>query len=407
MDFRPTPRADELAGRVRSFMDEHVLPVEQDLVAALDREVGPGVAYPAPLIALRDRARAAGLWNLFMPDERWGPGLGHSEYGVVCEQMGRSTVAPMVFNCAPPDSGNAEILTEHGSPHQRERWLVPYLEGSIRTCFAMTERETAGSDPTGLACRAEADGDGWVLDGRKWFTTGALGAEVAIVMAVTDPDAPPHQRASMLLVPTDTPGFEMVRAISHMGHAEGPGHWEIAFTGCRVPADSLLGARQAGFAIAQDRLGPGRIHHCMRLLGVADRAFEIMCRYANERRVGDEPLAARQFVQDFIARSRIEIDLARLATRHAAWRMDTAGKGAARQEVSVAKVAVTAMVMEVLDRAIQVHGALGVSDDTPLAALWRGSRYLRIGDGADEVHKQAIARRELRRLAEPTERAPA
>jgi acyl-CoA dehydrogenase len=338
-----------------------------------------------------------------MPDARWGPGLGHAEYGLVCEEMGRSPVAPMVFNCAAPDTGNAEILAEHGTPLQQERWLEPSLAGDIRTCFSMTERDTAGSDPTGLMCRAEPAGDGWVLDGLKWFTTGALGAEVAIVMAVTDPDARPHQRATMFLVPTDTPGFEMIRPVSHMGHAGGPGHWEIAYNACAVPAENMLGTRGAGFMIAQDRLGPGRIHHCMRLLGTADRGFELMCRYANVRTVGGEPLAAKQFVQDFVALSRIEIDQARLVTRHAAWRMDTVGKRDARYDVSVAKVAVATMVMNVLDRAIQVHGALGVSDDTPLAALWRGNRFLRIGDGADEVHKQAIARHELRRFeAVPT-----
>jgi acyl-CoA dehydrogenase len=400
VDFAPSPRARELAERLRAFVDEHVEPVEREVEEAIDREVAPGVPFPDALVALREQAREAGLWNLFMPDPEHGPGLGHAEYGLLCEVMGRVAWAPAVFNCQPPDSGNMEILAEHATPEQVDRWLTPLLAGDIRSCFSMTEPGTSGSDPTGLACRAELHGDEWVIDGRKWFTTGALGAEVAIVMAVTDPDDRPHRRASMLLVPSDTPGFEMVRPISHMGHSAGPGHWEIAYEDCRVPADSLLGARQDGFRVAQDRLGPGRIHHCFRLLGVAERGFEMMCRYANERVTFGEPLAAKQFVQDFVARSRIEIDQARLLTWRAAWEMDTIGKRDARQSVSIAKVAVTQMAMDVLDRAIQVHGALGVSDDVPLAAMWRGNRYLRIGDGADEVHKQTIARRELSRFAE-------
>jgi acyl-CoA dehydrogenase len=304
----------------------------------------------------------------------------------------------MACNCQPPDSGNMEILAEHATPEQVERWLQPLLAGDIRSCFSMTEPGTSGSDPTGLACRADLDGDHWVINGRKWFTTNALGADVAIVMAVTDPDARAHQRASMILVPTDTPGFRMVRAVSHMGHSKGPGHWDIAYEDCRVPVANTLGARQAGFTIAQDRLGPGRMHHAFRLLGVAERAFELMCRHANTRHTFGEPLAAKQFVQDFVARSRIEIDQTRLLAYRAAWQMDTIGKREARQAVSMAKVSVMNMAMDVLDRAIQVHGALGVSDDTPLAALWRGNRYLRIGDGADEVHKQTIARRELARF---------
>jgi acyl-CoA dehydrogenase len=403
VDFDPSPRARELAGRVRAFVDEHVLPVEREVDAALDAEVRDGVAFPQVLLDLRARAQAAGLWNLFMPDERYGPGLGHAEYGLVCEELGRVAWAPMIANCQPPDSGNMEILAEHGSPEQVEQWLAPLLAGDIRSCFSMTEPGTSGSDPTGLACTAVADGDDWVINGSKWFTTNALGADVAIVMAVTDPEARPHQRASMILVPTGTPGFEMVRPVSHMGHSAGPGHWDIDYVDCRVPVANTLGARQAGFTIAQDRLGPGRMHHAFRLLGVAERAFELMCRHANRRVTFGETLATKQFVQDFVALSRIEIDQSRLLAYRAAWQMDTLGKREARQAVSIAKVAVTNMAMDVLDRAIQVHGALGVSDDTPLAALWRGNRYLRIGDGADEVHKQTIARRELARFA-PEER---
>jgi acyl-CoA dehydrogenase len=400
MDFAPSDRARELRDRVREFIEEHVYPIESEAIEALDREVHEKTPYPKVFVELRRRAKEEGLWNLFLPDAEYGPGLTNAEYGLVCEEMGRSPfVAPMVFNCAAPDTGNMEILAEHATPEQGERWLQPLLDGRIRSCFSMTEPGAAGSDPTLLECRAELEGDEWVVNGRKWFTTGALGASIAIVMAVTDPDAPPHERASMVLVPTDTPGFVMVRPVSFMGHAEGPGHWEISYEDCRVPGGSLLGGRGEGFKVAQDRLGPGRIHHCMRLIGTAERAIDLMTKRASERIAFGGPLAEKQFVQDFIALSRIEIDQARLVTLHAAWKMDTIGKKAARGDLSVVKVAVPNAVMNVLDRAIQVWGAAGVSDDTPLAYMWRYNRMLRIGDGADEVHKALIARLELRRVA--------
>jgi acyl-CoA dehydrogenase len=402
VEFEPTDRCKELLERVRAFMREHVYPQEREAEEALDREVAAGAPYPAILVELRARAKAEGLWNLFLPDQRYGAGLTNAEYGVICEELGRATlVAPYVFNCAPPDSGNTEILAEHATPLQRERWLEPLLEGEIRSCYAMTEPETAGSDPTGLACRARLDGDEWVLDGRKWWTTNALGAQVAIVMAVTDPDAAKHARATMLLVPTDTPGFEYVRPLANHGHTAGPGHWEIAFDGCRVPAEAAtLGARGSGFKISQDRLGPGRIHHCMRLIGVAERALELMCQRAAGREMFGTPLADRQFVQEFIATSRIEIDAARLVTWNAAWKLDQVGNKLAREELSITKVLVPNMALNVVDRAIQVWGGAGVSDDTPLAGMYRYNRMLRIGDGADEVHKQVIARMELRKAAQ-------
>jgi acyl-CoA dehydrogenase len=309
----------------------------------------------------------------------------------------------MAFNCAAPDTGNMEILLEQGSSEQRERWLTPLLEGTIRSCFSMTEPGAAGSDPTGLSTRARLDGGEWVIDGHKWFTTGALGAAVVIVMAVTDPDAAPHRRASMILVPIETAGIELVRPLAVMGHAAGPGHWEIRYEGCRVPASNLLGERGAGFQVAQDRLGPGRMHHCMRAVGGAERALELMCRRANSREAFGGPLADKQFVQDFVARSRIELEAARLMVRHAAHKMDAEGKRAARNEISMAKVMAANVHQDVLDRAIQVHGALGVSDDSPLALMWREGRWLRLVDGADEVHKMAIARRELRRFAAQAE----
>jgi len=404
MDFSPSAQVSELRERVLAFMDEHVYPNEREAMEALDAEVRPGVAYPEILVEIRQKARGEGLWNMFMPDERFGPGLKNWEYGLLCEEMGRSpVVAPMAFNCAAPDTGNSEILAEHGTPEQHERWLQPLLDGQIRSCFSMTEPEVSGSDPTTLRARAERDGDEWVINGHKWFTSGAVGADLAIAMVVTDPDAPPYARASMICVPTGNPGFDLVRPIPVMGHDQGPGHCEIRYTDCRVPADSLLGPEQAGFAIAQDRLGPGRIHHCMRAIGTAERAIEMMCRRANDREAFGGKLADKQFIQEFVATSRMEVDQARLLTLFAAWKMDTEGKRAARQQISMIKVVAANVVMNVLDRAIQVHGSLGMTDDTPLASMWRYSRMLRIADGPDEVHKMVIARRELNRWAKADE----
>jgi acyl-CoA dehydrogenase len=397
MDFSPSSRVEELRGRIAAFLDEHVYPVELEALKALDEEVGPGVAYPSILVDVRERAKAEGLWNLFMPDDEHGAGLTNWEYGMLCEAMGRSLIAPMAFNCSAPDTGNMEILAEHGTGEQKDRWLRPLLDGETRSCFSMTEPEVSGSDPTLLRARAELDGDEWVIDGHKWFTSGAVGASVAIAMVVTDPDAAPHKRASMILVPTDAPGFNLVRPVPVMGHAGGPGHCEIRYESCRVPKDNLLGGRGAGFKIAQDRLGPGRIHHCMRAIGAAERALEMMCRRANARDAFGGKLGEKQFVQDFVAKSRIEIDGARLMVLNAAWRMDTYGKREARQEISMTKVVAANVCMDVLDRAIQVHGALGVSDDTPLALMWRSLRMLRLADGPDEVHKMVIALRELNR----------
>jgi acyl-CoA dehydrogenase len=408
MDFTPSPQVATLRERVLDFMDAEVYPVEREIMDGLDAEVGPGVAYPQILVEIREKARGEGLWNLFMPDERFGPGLTNWEYGLLCEEMGRSPMAAaMAFNCSAPDTGNMEILAEHGTAAQRERWLEPLLEGSIRSCFSMTEPEVSGSDPTLLQAKATLNGDEWVVEGHKWFTSGAVGAELAIAMVVTDPEAPPYARASMICVPTDTPGFNLVRPIEVMGHSKGPGHCEIRYESCRVPADSLLGERGAGFAIAQDRLGPGRIHHCMRAIGTAERAHEMMCRRANERVAFGGPLADKQFVQESIAASRMEIDQARLLTLYAAWKMDTEGKRAARQSISAIKIVAANMVMDVLDRAIQIHGSLGMTDDTPLAALWRFSRMLRLADGPDEVHKMVLARRELNRWAKRDEAAAA
>jgi acyl-CoA dehydrogenase len=417
MDFEVGPRVEELRGRIREFMDAHVYPVEAEAMAALDEEVRPGVAYPEIIVELRERARSEGLWNLFLPGNGDSPsghpstegaGLSNWEYGLLCEEMGRSpVVAPMAFNCAAPDTGNMEILHEHGSDELKRRWLEPLMHGHSRSCFSMTEPEVAGSDPTTLQARAELDTDAgeWVINGHKWFTSGAVGADFAIAMVVTDPEAHPYARASMIVVPTDAPGFELVRSVSVMGHDKGPGHCEIRYTDCRVPEGNLLGPRQAGFVIAQDRLGPGRIHHCMRAIGTCERAIELMCRRANGREAFGSKLADKQFVQDFVAKSRMETEQARLLTLKAAWKMDAEGKKAARREISMIKVVAANVVMDVLDRAIQVHGSLGMSDDTPLASMWRYSRMLKVADGPDEVHKMVIARRELNHWAKQEEPA--
>ena len=406
MDFELGDEIQELRERVRAFMDEHIFPREEELHEALDLEVGPGVPYPEGLVEIRAKARDEGLWNLFMPGDEYGAGLNNWQYAALCEEMGRSpAVAPMAFNCGAPDTGNMEILAEHGSDAQQSRWLNPLLEGEIRSCFSMTEPETSGSDPTGLAASAELDGDEWVINGRKWYSSGLNGADLSIAMVITEAEGNPYARASMICVPTDAPGLKPVRPISVMGHSAGPGHWEVLFEDCRVPKENLLGARGAGFLIAQDRLGPGRIHHCMRAIGTAERALEMMCLRAADREAFGGPLAEKQFVQDFIALSRMEIDQARLLTMNAAWKMDTVGKRAARQEISMIKVVAANVVMNVLDRSIQVHGGLGVSDDTPLAMMWRFSRMLRLADGPDEVHKMVIARRETGRQLKKREAA--
>jgi acyl-CoA dehydrogenase len=398
MDFEYSDTCQQLITQLERFMDDHVYPNES-LAQEQVRESGDPHCEPPILKELRAKAKGLGLWNLFLPDKEHGAGLTNLEYAPLCEIMGRSAMASRVFNCNAPDTGNMEILAEFGSPEQKERWLTPLLEGEIRSCFSMTEPEVSGADPTGLQTQAVLDGDEYVINGHKWFTSGAYGAAVAIVMCVTDPDAPPHARQSQILVPTDTPGFNLLRPVSVMGHAGGGGHCEIRYEDCRVPVSNRLGPEHSGFMIAQARLGPGRIHHCMRCIGMAERAFEIMCRHATSRVAFGGPLAEKQFVQEWVATSRMEIDQARLLTEKAAWKMDVYGKKEARQEISMIKVVVPNMMMNVLDRVIQCLGSLGVSDDTPVAAAWRNGRSMRIADGPDEVHKMVIARRELRRFA--------
>jgi acyl-CoA dehydrogenase len=396
MDFEPSDKVKLLQEQLERFMNEYIYPAEP---IAKQQMQETGDPEPKILKEIRAKAKGLGLWNLFLPDREYGAGLSNLEYAPLCEIMGRSALGARAFNCNAPDTGNMEILAEFGTPEQKKQWLEPLLEGEIRSCFSMTEPEVSGADPTGLRTRAERDGDEWVINGHKWFTSGAVGAKFAIVMTVTDPKAPVYQRASQIIVPTDAPGFELIRRVPVMGHAGGAGHCEIRYDNCRVPASNLLGPEHGGFVIAQARLGPGRIHHCMRTIGAAERAFEIMCRYANERVAFGGPLGEKQFVQEWVATSRMEIDQARLLTLYAAWKMDTYGKKVARQEISMIKVVAPNMMLNVIDRAMQCLGALGVSDDTPLAAMWREGRGLRMADGPDEVHKMVVARRELKRFA--------
>jgi acyl-CoA dehydrogenase len=396
MDFTLPPKVEELRRRISDFMDKNVYPIEKTVEQEM-HPAGKEHTEPDVMKEVRKKAKAEGLWNLFLPDDKYGKGLKNHEYAPLCEIMGRSPLGARAFNCMAPDTGNMEILNEFGTPDQKKRWLEPCLEGTMRTCFSMTEPETPGSDPTQLSTRAVREGDYYVINGHKWFTSGALHSAFAIAMVVTNPDAPPHRRASQIIVPINTPGFNIVRAVPVMGHAGGGGHCEVLYKDCRVPATNVLGEDGGGFAIAQARLGPGRIHHCMRMIGVAERALELMCKRANTRWTHGSLLADKANIQEWIADSRIEIDATRLMVMHTAWKMDTVGKREARQEIAMIKVMAANMVMRVLDRAIQVHGALGVSDDTPIARAWRENRSLRIADGPDEVHRMTIARRETRK----------
>jgi len=397
MDFGISEEGRMIEDQVVRFLEDKIIPAEQTVVTESPNT--PNGEDTKTMKQLRDEAKSLGLWNLYLPDKEWGAGVSNHDYSLLCEHMGRSQIAPRVFNCQAPDTGNAEIIAEFGSAEQKEKFLQPLLSGEVRSCFSMTEPDTSGADPTGLRTSAVKQGDEYIINGHKWFTSGAVGAQFAIAMVVTNPKGNPHQRASMLLVPTATPGFDLIRPVSVMGHTGGGGHCEIQYNDCRVPSTNLLGPEHGGFMIAQARLGPGRIHHCMRAIGMAERAFEIMCRHANQRESHGSKLADKQFVQEWIASSRMEIDQARLLTQYTAWKMDTLGKQNTRQELSMTKVVVPNMMMTVLDRVIQCLGALGVSDDTPVASMWRHGRALRIADGPDEVHKMVIARRELKRFA--------
>jgi acyl-CoA dehydrogenase len=375
--------------QVRAFMDEHVYPNETALVAEDEHA-------DALIEELRREARAAGLWAPHLPPEAGGTGSGFIEYAYLNEEIGRSFIAQLIFGCQAPDAGNGEILHMFGTPAQKEEFLAPLVAGDTRSFFGMTEPENAGSDPTNLQSTAVRDGDGWVINAHKWFSSAADGAGFGILMAVTEPDAPPHKRASMIIVPTDTPGYELVRKIPVMGH-EGRGwgtHCETRWTDARVPVANTLGAPGDGFTLAQKRLGPGRIHHVMRWLGQMQRAFELMCEYSLARKIGGEALADKQTIQNWIAESAAEIQACRLMTLQAAHRLDEGDE--ARVEISLIKFYAARVLHDVIDRAIQVHGGLGVTDDTPLAVMYRMARGARIYDGADEVHKMVVARRILK-----------
>lgn len=392
-----TDRARALADSLRLFMSEHIYPNE----ARFRREVDEGDRWQPTAVVeeLKPKARQAGLWNLFLPESEYGAGLANSEYAPLCEIMGRSPgFGPEVFNCSSPDTGNMEVLVRYGTVEQRRQWLEPLLAGQIRSCFAMTEPDVASSDATNITSRIVRDGGDYVINGRKWYISGAGDprCRIAIFMGKTDPDAPKHRQQSMILVPMDTPGITIRRMMGVFGYDDAPhGHAEIDFEDVRVPAASILLGEGRGFEIAQGRLGPGRIHHCMRLIGVAERALEAMCRRALSRVAFGKPLAEQGTIRAGIARSRMEIDQARLLTLEAARLMDTVGNKAARTEIAMIKVVVPQMAGRVIDRAIQAHGAAGVSGDFPLARAWAHARTIRLADGPDEVHTEAIAKLEL------------
>jgi acyl-CoA dehydrogenase len=396
MNFEPSERCTEFKERLGAFMDEHVYPAEE-IYERQVRESGDPHHQPAVMEELKARAREAGLWNMFLPDPVEGAGLSNADYAPLAEIMGRSHIASEACNCSAPDTGNMEVLHQFGSPEQKERWLRPLLDGEIRSAFAMTEPEVASSDATNIAMRIEREGDQFVLNGRKWWTSNALHprCRIMIVMGKTSTDGPIHKQQSQILVPMDTPGVTVVRNLPVFGYTDHEGHAEVDFSDVRVPASNLIAGEGDGFMIAQARLGPGRIHHCMRSIGVAERALEAMCRRAVSRVTFGQPLAARANVQDWIAESRVEIEMARLLTLKAAWLMDTVGNRHARTEIAAIKVAAPNVALKVVDRAIQVHGGGGVSDDFSLATAYAHLRTLRLADGPDEVHKLSIARREL------------
>ncbi|MFB8167967.1 acyl-CoA dehydrogenase family protein [Kitasatospora purpeofusca] len=401
MDFSYDRRTLELRERLEEFMDRHVYPAEPVLAAQLADPARPRWEIPPVVADLRVEARKQGLWNLFLPGEH-GAGLTNLQYAPLAEITGRSPhLAPPALNCAAPDTGNMELLAGFGTAEQRERWLEPLLDARIRSAFAMTEPEVASSDAANIATRIVRDGDEYVVDGRKWYISGAMNPDcrLLIVMGKTDPAAEPHRQQSMVLVPRDTPGVTVRRGMTVFGYddADHGGHAEVTFEGVRVPAGNLLGEEGGGFAIAQARLGPGRIHHCMRAIGIAERALELTCRRVLDRTAFGGPLADQGVVQDWIAESRVRIEQLRLLVLKTAWLMDTVGNRGAHTGIQAIKIATPRTVEWILDKAVQAHGAAGVSQDTPLAALWAFNRTIRIADGPDEVHKRSLARRELRR----------
>ena len=400
MDFSHSPKVVDLQKRVMAFVQENVIPGEKtfkDEMAAF-RAAGNPWQHTQTMETLKEKAKAAGLWNMFLPESKHGFGLTNLEYAPLCEIMGRYPLTAEAMNCSAPDTGNMEVLERYGTDEHKQRWLKPLLEGKIRSAFAMTEPAVASSDATQIECRIERDGDHYVINGRKWWTSGAPDprCEILILMGKTDPDAATYRQQSMILVPSDTPGVKVLRHLPVFGYDDAPhGHAEVLLENVRVPASNLLLGEGRGFEIAQGRLGPGRIHHCMRSIGVAERALELMCQRLTSRVAFGKPISSQSVWHERIAESRCAIDQARLMVLNAAYLMDTVGNKVARKEIAMIKVVVPNMTLKVLDWAIQAHGAGGVTSDFPLAQLWAGQRTLRIADGPDEVHRNAIAKLEL------------
>jgi acyl-CoA dehydrogenase len=398
MDFQLSDRCRDFQERLWDFMEERIYPSESIYKEQL-RESGDPHSQPQIIEELKVEARERGLWNMFHPDPEYGVGLTNCEYAPLAEIMGRSTIASEACNCSAPDTGNMEVLSLFGTDAQKEQWLLPLLDGKIRSSFAMTEPGVASSDATNIGLRIERDGDEYVLNGRKWWTSNAWHANtrIFIVMGKTDPDGPRHRQQSMILVPKDTPGVTLLRDLTVFGYTDHGGHGEVDFDDVRVPATNLIAGEGDGFAISQARLGPGRIHHCMRAIGVAERALDLMCTRAQERETFGATVSSRANIQDWIAESRADIEMARLLVMKTAWLMDTVGNREARIEISSIKFAVPEIALKVIDRAIQVHGGGGVSGDFPLASMYAHMRTLRLADGPDEVHKRALAHQELKR----------
>jgi acyl-CoA dehydrogenase len=400
MDFAYTERVNSLRQRLNNFMEQHIYPNEATYKEQIAMSGNPH--HHAGIVdKLKRIARAEGLWNLFLPDPAYGAGLTNLEYAPLAEIMGRVSWASEVFNCAAPDTGNMEILAQFGTEEQKQQWLQPLLDGEIRSAFAMTEPDVASSDATNIQLTIRRDGDTYILNGRKWWISGAMRerCKILIVMGKTDPDHPDrHRQQSMILVPKNTPGVTVVRNLPVMGYIDNESHCEVTFENVRVPVSNLLGEEGSGFAIAQARLGPGRIHHCMRSIGAAQRALEMMCQRATQRIAFGKPLAEQGMIQDWIARSQIEIEQARLLTLKTAWTIDNLGKKAAMNEIAMIKIAVPEMHTTVLNRAIQLFGGAGMSDDFPLASMWAHGRTMHIVDGPDEVHKRSLARGVIKQL---------
>ncbi|MEO2225135.1 acyl-CoA dehydrogenase [Priestia megaterium] len=406
MYFSYSDKVVKLQQELTSFMEEHIYPNERLYEQQLNEQPSRWSAVPPIMEELKEKAKQAGLWNLFLPESEYGAGLTNVEYAPLCEIMGRSIIGPEAFNCGAPDTGNMEVLVRYGTSEQKEKWLKPLLNGDIRSCFSMTEPDVGSSDATNIQCSIVREGDEYVINGRKWWSSGAGDprCKIAIVMGKSDFTASKYEQQSMILVPLNTPGVKIERMLPVFGYDHAPhGHAEIHYDNVRVPASNMLLGEGKGFAIAQGRLGPGRIHHCMRLIGAAERALEELCKRVQNRSTFNKLLSQQGVIQEWVAESRIEIEQARLLTLKAAYMMDTVGNKKARKDIAMIKVMAPAMALKVIDRAIQAFGAAGVSEDTPLAALWANARTLRLADGPDEVHKAQLARLELKSYQEKEE----